>query len=66
MARHLKRGLDAGVRAEADAKVRATVESILGDIETRGDDAVRGAGRPGARRCGAAAIFSRPPRSGAA
>ena len=41
MARHLKRGIDAGVRAEADAKVRAAVESILGDIETRGDDAVR-------------------------
>ncbi|MFN7195513.1 MAG: histidinol dehydrogenase, partial [bacterium] len=41
MARHLKRGIDAGVRAEADAKVRATVETILSDIEARGDAAVR-------------------------
>ena len=41
MARHLKRGIDAGVRAEADAQVRATVEAILSDIEARGDDAVR-------------------------
>ena len=41
MARHMKRGIDAGVRAEADAKVRATVEGILADIEARGDDAVR-------------------------
>ena len=41
MARHLKRGIDAGLRAEADAKVRSTVESILSDIETRGDAAVR-------------------------
>ena len=41
MARHLKRGIDAGKQAEADAKVRATVEGILGDIEARGDDAVR-------------------------
>jgi sulfopropanediol 3-dehydrogenase len=37
----MKRGIDAGVRAEADAKVRATVEGILADIEARGDDAVR-------------------------
>ena len=41
MARHMKRGIDAGARAEADAKVRATVEGILADIEARGDDAVR-------------------------
>ena len=41
MARHLKRGIDAGERAEADAKVRATVEGILADIEARGDAAVR-------------------------
>jgi len=41
MARHLKRGIDAGVRAEADAKVRATVEGMLADIEARGDNTVR-------------------------
>jgi sulfopropanediol 3-dehydrogenase len=33
--------MDAGAIEEADAKVRATVESILGDIKARGDDAVR-------------------------
>ena len=31
MARYLKRGMDAGAIEEADAKVRATVESILDD-----------------------------------
>ncbi len=41
MIRHLKTALSAEARAEDDAKVRATVESILLDIETRGDDAVR-------------------------
>jgi sulfopropanediol 3-dehydrogenase len=41
MPRFLKRGMDAGAIEEADAKVRATVESILGDIKARGDDAVR-------------------------
>ena len=41
MARHLKHGVDASVKAEADAKVRATVEGILKEIETRGDAAVR-------------------------
>ena len=33
MARYLKRGMDAGAIEEADAKVRATVEDILDDIE---------------------------------
>lgn len=37
----LKSGKPADVRAEDDAKVRATVESILKDIEARGDAAVR-------------------------
>ena len=37
----LKSGKPADARAEDDAKVRATVESILADIETRGDAAVR-------------------------
>lgn len=37
----LKSGKPAGERAEDDAKVRATVEGILADIETRGDAAVR-------------------------
>ncbi|KQW18371.1 histidinol dehydrogenase [Afipia sp. Root123D2] len=41
MARHLKRGRDAAQRAEDDSKVRASVESILADIEKRGDAAVR-------------------------
>ena len=41
MAIFLKRGRDAGQRADDDSKVRATVEGILSDIETRGDDAVR-------------------------
>jgi sulfopropanediol 3-dehydrogenase len=41
MARHLKRGRDAALRAEDTAKVRAVVEGILADIEARGDLAVR-------------------------
>jgi len=41
MARYLKKGKGAAEVAEGDAKVRATVESILADIELRGDDAVR-------------------------
>jgi sulfopropanediol 3-dehydrogenase len=41
MAEYLKRGKPASERAEDDAKVRATVEGILGDIEARGDAAVR-------------------------
>lgn len=41
MAEYLKRGKPAEARAEDDAKVRATVEGILSDIETRGDAAVR-------------------------
>ena len=41
MPTYLKRGKDAGERAEADARVRETVEEILGDIERNGDAAVR-------------------------
>lgn len=41
MAEYLKRGKPANERAEDDAKVRSTVEGILGDIEARGDAAVR-------------------------
>ena len=41
MPRFLKRGMDAGAIKAADAKVRETVESILAQIEERGDDAVR-------------------------
>ena len=37
----LKRGKDVEERAEANRQVRATVEGILGDIEKRGDAAVR-------------------------
>ena len=40
MARHLKRGRDAKEVAANDAKVRATVEGILTDVETRGDAAL--------------------------
>ena len=39
--RYLKRGKDAEALAAEDAKVRATVEGILADIEARGDVAVR-------------------------
>lgn len=41
MADYLKRGKPADERAEDDAKVRGVVEGILGDIEARGDAAVR-------------------------
>jgi sulfopropanediol 3-dehydrogenase len=41
MAQWLKRGAEAEARAEADRKVRDVVEAILGDIEARGDAAVR-------------------------
>jgi len=41
MATYIKRGLDQADVEEADARVRATVEGILDQIETRGDDAVR-------------------------
>ncbi|MDQ3079396.1 MAG: histidinol dehydrogenase [Pseudomonadota bacterium] len=41
MAKFLKHGIEEGVAAAADAKVRSTVESILADIQERGDAAVR-------------------------
>src|SRR6266508_6243338 len=41
MARHLKRGMDASAVKAADAKVRATVEEILADVENRRDAAMR-------------------------
>jgi sulfopropanediol 3-dehydrogenase len=41
MAKILKRGRDAAQRADDAAKVRATVEGILADIEKRGDAAIR-------------------------
>ena len=41
MPRHLKTGLSDDANADADAKVRRTVEKVLADIETRGDAAVR-------------------------
>src|SRR5690348_9820449 len=41
MARHLKRGRDAKEVAANDARVRATVEGILTDVEMRGDTAIR-------------------------
>jgi sulfopropanediol 3-dehydrogenase len=41
MIRYLKRGKDAQTQADDDSKVRATVEGILQNIESRGDDAVR-------------------------
>ena len=41
MIRHLKTAKSAEARADDDARVRATVEAILSDIERRGDAAVR-------------------------
>ena len=41
MIRYLKRGASADSLADADAKVRTTVEAILKDVEAHGDDAVR-------------------------
>ena len=41
MATYIKKGIGAGEIAQADAKVRATVEGILSDIEARGDRAIR-------------------------
>jgi sulfopropanediol 3-dehydrogenase len=41
MIRYLKRGKDAQTLADDDNKVRATVETILKNIEARGDAAVR-------------------------
>ena len=41
MAIWLKEAVTAEVRANADRKVRDTVEAILADIQTRGDEAVR-------------------------
>lgn len=41
MAEVIKSGRDVDAKAEDDAKVRATVEGILADIEARGDTAVR-------------------------
>lgn len=41
VANYLKRGKDAELRAEDNAKVRQIVEATLADIEKRGDEAVR-------------------------
>ncbi len=41
MARFLKHGMDAQTAADTGAGVRATVEGILAEIASRGDDAVR-------------------------
>jgi sulfopropanediol 3-dehydrogenase len=41
VATHLKTAQATATRAEADSKVRSTVEAILADIEARGDAAVR-------------------------
>ena len=41
MARYLKTGITEKARADADSKVRATVEAIIEDIDRRGDAAVR-------------------------
>jgi sulfopropanediol 3-dehydrogenase len=41
MARYVKRGMDVSAIKAADLKVRETVESILGDIDARGDTAIR-------------------------
>src|SRR4051812_6286980 len=41
MAKYLKRGKDGSESAAGDARMRATVEQVLSDIEKRGDAAVR-------------------------
>ncbi len=41
MPRWLKRGMDAGAVKQADAKVRATVEAILAQVDARKDTAIR-------------------------
>jgi sulfopropanediol 3-dehydrogenase len=41
MAEILKQGISAENASEADAKVRSTVEAILGEVKARGDAAVR-------------------------
>ena len=41
MARWLKRGMDAGEIKIADAKMRETVEGILGQVEDHKDAAIR-------------------------
>ena len=41
MARYLKRGMDASAIKAADAKVRATVEDILAQVEDKKDAAIR-------------------------
>ena len=41
MPRHIKQAALQGQQDEADAKVRATVEGIIGDVKARGDKAVR-------------------------
>jgi len=41
MARHIKTGADRNETKQADARVRQTVETILADIEARGDAAIR-------------------------
>jgi sulfopropanediol 3-dehydrogenase len=42
MPRHIKALALAGQQEEADAKIRGTVETIIADVGTRGDEAVRG------------------------
>ena len=41
MISHLKKGKSAEAKAEIDSQVRGTVESIIADVERRGDAAVR-------------------------
>ena len=41
MIKVIKSGISAEAAADMDAKVKATVETTLSDIETRGDEAVR-------------------------
>lgn len=41
MIKVIKKGISQEAAADMDAKVKATVESILKDIEARGDAAVR-------------------------
>src|SRR5512140_206424 len=45
MIRYLKRGKDVQSRAQDDAKVRSTVETLIADIQARGDAPVRDSSR---------------------
>ena len=64
MARWLKRGMDASAIKAADAKVRATVETILAQVDERKDAAIRELSEK-FDKWSPSISSSRPPRSSA-